>query len=243
MTAGTTTAPLTVECDVHFRQRYRGRKEMQVGVDSRPAVPLGRIPRVARLMALAMRFDGLVRSGAVRDYADLARLGHVSRARVSQVMSLLNLSPSIQEDILFMPLVLEGRDPLVLRDVLPITRYVRFVYRQQRRLCRWRVLLIINSRHAGHHRTNHSSRARLVDSAWPRRPRPGRLRLAAEVARNMAPDSAAPGRGKAGGFLFPRCIATYLSIRPTNDLSRQVPPLQQSIPRFIPAGTPARFGP
>jgi hypothetical protein len=71
-------------------------------------------------MALAIRFDGLVRSGAVRDYADLARLGHVTRARMSQIMSLINLSPEIQEAILFLPPVIEGRDPLVLRDVLPI---------------------------------------------------------------------------------------------------------------------------
>jgi hypothetical protein len=115
------TTSLTVECDVHFRQRHRGRKEMQVGADARPALPPGRIPRVARLMALAIRFDGLVRSGAVRDYADLARLGRVTRARMSQIMSLLNLSPQIQESILFLAPVLQGCDPLVLRDVLPIT--------------------------------------------------------------------------------------------------------------------------
>ena len=114
------TTPLTVECDVHFRHRHRGRKEMQVGADARPSPPPGRIPRVARLMALAIRFDGLVRSGAVRDYAGLARLGRVTRARMSQIMSLTNLAPAIQEDILFMPPVLQGRDPLVLRDVLPI---------------------------------------------------------------------------------------------------------------------------
>jgi hypothetical protein len=115
-----TTASLTVECDVHLRQRHRGRKEMQVGTDPRPALPPGRIQRLARLMALAVRFDGLVRSGAVRDYAELSRLGHVTRARMSQIMSLLNLSPAIQEDILFLPPVVEGRDLLVLRDVLPI---------------------------------------------------------------------------------------------------------------------------
>jgi hypothetical protein len=116
----TETATLSVECDVHFRQRYRGRKEMQAGADTRPALPPGRIPRVSRLMALAIRFDGLVRSGAVRDYADLARLGRVTRARMSQIMSLINLSPEIQEAILFLPPIVEGRDPLVLRDVLPV---------------------------------------------------------------------------------------------------------------------------
>jgi hypothetical protein len=63
----------------------------------------GRPPRIACLLALAYRFDELVRSGAVRDYAELARLGHVTRARVTQIMNLLNLAPDIQEDILWLP--------------------------------------------------------------------------------------------------------------------------------------------
>jgi hypothetical protein len=120
MTSESNTSPLAVECDVHFRQQQRGRKEMAVGAVPRAPLPPGRIPRVSRLMALAIRFDGLVRSGAVRDYADLARLGHVTRARISQIMSLINLAPAIQEQILFLPLTLQGRDPLVFRDVLPI---------------------------------------------------------------------------------------------------------------------------
>ena len=59
-----------------------------------------RAPRVARLMALAIRFDQLIRDGVVVDYADLARLGHVSRARVTQIMNLLNLAPDIQERLI-----------------------------------------------------------------------------------------------------------------------------------------------
>jgi hypothetical protein len=36
----------------------------------------------------------------VKDYAELARLGQVSRARITQIMNLLNLAPDIQEQIL-----------------------------------------------------------------------------------------------------------------------------------------------
>ena len=61
-----------------------------------------RPPRMARLMALAHKLDGMVRSGAVRDYAELARLGHISPARLSQILLLLHLSPAIQEHILFL---------------------------------------------------------------------------------------------------------------------------------------------
>lgn len=86
----------------------RGRLSIKRGEDRRKASEgsLERasscIPRVARLMALAIRFDQLIRDGVVADFADLARLGHVSRARVTQIMNLLNLAPDIQERLLFL---------------------------------------------------------------------------------------------------------------------------------------------
>ena len=64
---------------------------------------VGSIPRIARLMALALRFDGLLRQKAIRDYAELAKLGRVTRARMTQIMKLLNLAPDIQEQLLFLP--------------------------------------------------------------------------------------------------------------------------------------------
>jgi hypothetical protein len=62
----------------------------------------GRPPRLARLLALAHKLDGLVGSGVVGDYAELARLGHISPARLSQILLLLHLSPAIQEHLLFL---------------------------------------------------------------------------------------------------------------------------------------------
>jgi hypothetical protein len=47
------------------------------------------VPRIARLMALAIRFEGLVHNKTMRDYAELARLGRVTRARMKKV----SLSP------------------------------------------------------------------------------------------------------------------------------------------------------
>jgi hypothetical protein len=61
------------------------------------------IPRIARLMALAIRFEGLLRKGTIRDLAELARLGGVTRARMTQIIQLLDLAPDIQEQILFLP--------------------------------------------------------------------------------------------------------------------------------------------
>jgi hypothetical protein len=78
---------LTIEREVHFQAQARGRKRLRAGpAPQAPPVDPGRVPRVSRLMALALRFEGLLREGVVRDYAELARLGHVTRARVSQVI-------------------------------------------------------------------------------------------------------------------------------------------------------------
>jgi hypothetical protein len=71
-------------------------------------------------MALAIHFDGLIQSGAVANYAELARLGNVTRARMTQIMNLLNLAPSIQEELLFLPRVEGGRAEVLLRDLQPI---------------------------------------------------------------------------------------------------------------------------
>jgi len=68
-------------------------------------------------MVLAIKFDGLVRRGQVRDYADLAALSYVTRARITQIMNLLNLAPDMQEKILFLPRTVKGRDPIRARAV------------------------------------------------------------------------------------------------------------------------------
>jgi hypothetical protein len=64
--------------------------------------PTGRAPRIARLLALAHKLEVMVRSGEIRDYAQLARLGHISPARLTQIMTLLHLAPTIQEYLLFL---------------------------------------------------------------------------------------------------------------------------------------------
>ena len=90
------------------RRRHAGmkvRKEStatETAVEQMAAEPVGQVPRISRLMALAIRMEGLVRTARVKDYAELARLGGVSRARVSQVLNLRNLAPPIQERLLFL---------------------------------------------------------------------------------------------------------------------------------------------
>jgi hypothetical protein len=71
-------------------------------------------------MALAHRFEALIRDGVVTGQADLARLGRVTRPRITQIMNLLFLAPDVQEELLFLPAIERGRDRLKLFDLLPI---------------------------------------------------------------------------------------------------------------------------
>lgn len=110
-----------IQFKVHFQATRRGKKKVVVGEKpATTAAPLGNVTRVTRLMALAIRFDRLIRDGEVRDLADIARLGHVTRARVTQIMNLLHLAPDIQEAILFLSRVEQGRDPITERDLRPV---------------------------------------------------------------------------------------------------------------------------
>jgi hypothetical protein len=127
----------TIEVPVHFQRCGHGsRKEVHSGTEP-PALSPGRVPRVSRLMALALRFDELVRTGQVASYSALASLGHVTRARVSQILNLLYLAPDLQEALPFLPPTVRGRDPIILADLMPLA--AAFDWRKQRRL--WRQLL------------------------------------------------------------------------------------------------------
>lgn len=128
------TMPITVECHIHFRRRGRGsRKEICRGESPTAAARLpGRVPRVARFMALAIRFEQLIRAGGVTDYAELARLGHVSRARITQIMNLRLLAPDIQEQLLFLPRIDRGRGSIHLRQLQTIAAVPD--WRKQRKL-------------------------------------------------------------------------------------------------------------
>ncbi len=122
---------VTITKRVQFNGAAKGRKRIEEA-RPRPEVPAGRVPRISRLMALAIEMDRLVREGVVRDYAELARLGHVSRARVTQIMNLNLLAPDIQEEILFLPRVERGRDPIREHAVRAIAAVPD--WRRQRRM-------------------------------------------------------------------------------------------------------------
>ena len=122
---------LRTEHQVHFARGRQSRKVLQSGPRPSEETSTGRIPRISRLMALAIRFDRLIQEGHVTDQAELARLGHVTRARLTQIMNLLNLAPDIQENILFLTHTKHGRDPV--REVMIRPLAALSDWRKQRR--------------------------------------------------------------------------------------------------------------
>jgi DNA invertase Pin-like site-specific DNA recombinase len=71
-------------------------RECTAEVASQPVVP-----RISRLLALALKMEQMIQEGTAKNYSELAHLGQVSAARITQVMNLLHLAPDIQEEILF----------------------------------------------------------------------------------------------------------------------------------------------
>ena len=131
-------APRIVACAFPPRPRRRASRPAGQSDAAAPApVPLGRVPRVARLLALALRWEPMVQSGVIASYAELARLGHVSRARVTQILDLCWLAPDLQEAVLFLPPTVRGRDPIPLRQLQRVA--AELDWQHQRRL--WQALL------------------------------------------------------------------------------------------------------
>ena len=114
-----------VSARVRFEPRRKGTRCLVRTPEILATVgPCGRLPRITRLMALAIHFDGLIQSGVVTNYAELARLGNVTRARVTQIMNLLLLDPGIQEELLFLPRLEQGRGEVCLRDLQRVAAVV-----------------------------------------------------------------------------------------------------------------------
>jgi hypothetical protein len=111
----------TIHRRIHFHTAGRRKVLKEKPEATGRTRPTGRIPRITRLMALAIRLEQLVCSGQVEDYATLASLGHVTRARITQITNLTLLAPDIQEAILFLSRVHRGPDPITERDLRPIT--------------------------------------------------------------------------------------------------------------------------
>ena len=129
-----TEPDLTVVCPISIRRGRAGCGKLDAAPP--PALPAesGNIPRVTRLMALAIKLAEDMDAGRVKDLADIARLGNITRPRATQIMNLLGLAPDIQEAIIFLPRTVGGRAPVTERD---LRHLVRLSWSEQRAW--WRI--------------------------------------------------------------------------------------------------------
>ena len=124
-------APVRVEFQVQFSGGSKGRRQARrtasttsrkqespatttISPAPQPAkkASLSRVPKITRLLVLGHYFENLVREGVVKDYAEIARLTGLSRARVTQITNLTLLAPEIQEALLSLEPILDGREQI-----------------------------------------------------------------------------------------------------------------------------------
>ena len=127
----------TITRQIHFAFKNR-RKTAMPGPVPEAADQSGRTPRVSKLMALAIRFDQLLHDGKVANQSDLARLAHITQPRMTQIMNLLHLAPDIQEEILHLPPVEVGNDPITERNLRHVV--AQKLWPRQRHV--WKALLL-----------------------------------------------------------------------------------------------------
>ena len=130
----TPEAPARVEFQVQFSGGPKSQRRAEAETDAATATEqpssattsrpepvkgalLDRIPKITRLLVLGHHFESLVRGGQMKDYAEIARLTGLTRARVTQITNLTLLAPEIQEELLRLPSTLNDCDPLSERDV------------------------------------------------------------------------------------------------------------------------------
>ena len=122
---------ITIKQKVHFTRGKAGRRRFATKPLATETVQPGRVPRISKLLALAIRFDGLIRKGKVGDQSKLARLTHITQPRMTQIMNLLHLAPCIQEELLFLPRVTAGRCPIHEKVLRPLCAEINWAKQWQ----------------------------------------------------------------------------------------------------------------
>ena len=129
----TTAQQNSVTGRLTFRARGRAKKEEVVADAS-----VGRVPRIARLMALAIRMNRMLETGEISSQKELAELAHVTPARLTQILNLNHLAPDIQEQILELANIQAGRDAITERQLRSVTCDVEWKIQRKS----WRLLFV-----------------------------------------------------------------------------------------------------
>jgi hypothetical protein len=115
-----------------FKSEVKKRREAAQACIDENAIQIGRIPRIAKLVALASRMQSMLDSGQVESYQQLAELGRISQPRMTQIMNLLLLAPDIQEELLNLPEIIWGKATIHEKLLRPLTMQID--WRVQRKM-------------------------------------------------------------------------------------------------------------
>ena len=115
---------MIVKRKIEFSRAAQGRRRIGPPAPERKPVEAGRIPRISRLMALAIQLERMLQTGEVSGIDELARLGHVTQPRMSQILNLTLLAPDIQEALLCLPRVTDGKAVMHEKMLRPIAAEV-----------------------------------------------------------------------------------------------------------------------
>ena len=93
---------VAVRYKVEFTRGRKGQKRLAAPAlpPERPPIDPATVPRITRMLVLGYHFERLVREGKVKNYAEIAKLAGLSRARIAQLTDLPLLPPRLQQDIL-----------------------------------------------------------------------------------------------------------------------------------------------
>lgn len=101
----------SIKLNVHFTPGNRNHRELRKGKQPKHSKST-RLPRVTRLMALAIKYEELLAKGLVSNHVELAELAHVERSHISTLLRLRLLAPDIQEWLLNLPENERGKNPV-----------------------------------------------------------------------------------------------------------------------------------
>ena len=134
---------ITVKRKLNVQIVARGRKTIRPhdanSDNSSKPKPPARIPRIARLMALAIHYQEMLRTGEANDMIELSRRAKVSQPRMSQIMALNLLAPDIQTALLDLPPQSKGKPFLHEKRIRPITAMLDWT--EQR--VAWQQILVV----------------------------------------------------------------------------------------------------
>ena len=98
--------PDRVEFEIRVDRTAKGRRRVRpVPTPTHEPTPgpqaaVPEVPKITQLLVVAYWWERLIAEGKVRDYAEIARLTGLSRARVTQMVQGTLLSPAAQSEIL-----------------------------------------------------------------------------------------------------------------------------------------------